>query len=94
MAAAGMVAVTALVAAYQWTQSRYYVGADGNNVAIYKGVQQDLGPITLSDVYRQTDISLESLSSFSRRSIEATITADDLADAERIVSQLEASVVQ
>jgi len=86
--------VTALVAAYEWTQSRYYVGEDGGNVAIYKGVQQDLGPITLSGVYRQTDIALSDLSSFSRRSIEATITADDLADAERIVSQLADAVVQ
>jgi len=85
--------VTALVTAYEWTQSRYYVGAKDGNVAIFKGVQQDLGPITLSDVYRQTDIALSDLSSFSRRSIEATITADDLADAERIVSLLDDAAV-
>ena len=87
--------VTALITAYQWTQTRYYVGADANNnVAIYKGVQQDLGPIILSSVFRETDISLDDLSSFTRNSIEATITADDLADAERIVDQLADAVVQ
>ena len=57
-------------------------------------MQQDLGPITLSNVYRQTDISLDTLSSFTRTSIEATITANDLADAERIVNQLANAVVQ
>ena len=86
--------VVALVSAYEWTQTRYFVGSVDNNVAIFKGVQQDLGPITLSSVYRETDISLDTLSSFTRTSIEATITANDLADAERIVNQLANAVVQ
>jgi protein phosphatase len=86
--------VVALVSAYEWTQTRYFVGSQDNNVAIFKGVQQDLGPISLSSVYRETDISLDTLSSFTRTSIEATITANDLADAERIVNQLANAVVQ
>jgi protein phosphatase len=84
-----VLAITAaLIAAYQWTQTRYYVGANGSTVAIFQGVQQDLGPIELSHVYTSTSIQLDSLSSFTRDSIEATITANDLADAQRIVDQL------
>jgi protein phosphatase len=81
--------VAGLIAAYQWTQTRYYVGANGTTVAIYQGVQQDIGPIQLHSVYTETSIRLEDLSSFNRSAIEQTITAVDLADAQRIVAQLE-----
>jgi len=80
--------VAAAIIGYQWTQTRYFVGASGTSVAIYQGVQQDLGPISLSSVYRKTDIGLEQLSDFSRKAVQATISASDLADAERIVEQL------
>jgi len=80
--------VASLIAGYQWTQTRYFVGADQGHVVIYRGVQQDLGPISLSSVYRETDIELTALTDFSRTTVETTIPATDLADAERIVEQL------
>jgi serine/threonine protein phosphatase PrpC len=75
-------------AAYQWTQSRFYVGESEGNVAIYQGVQQGIGPIGLSTVYRTTSIDLDGLPSYMRDTVEATIPASDLSDAERIVDQL------
>jgi len=78
-----------LYAAYQWTQTRYYVGANGTTVAIYQGVQQDLGPISLHHVKVETGIQLEALSTFNRTAVEETITVDDLAAAQRIITQLE-----
>ena len=74
--------------AYQWTQSRYYVGTDQGNVAIFRGVQQGLGPISLSTVYRTTSIDLDDLPTYSRTTVEDTINASDLSDAERIVERL------
>jgi PPM family protein phosphatase len=78
----------AAIAGYQWTQTRYFVGASDGSVAIYRGIQQDLGPIALSSVYRETTLSVDELSAINQQRIETTINADDLADAERIVSQL------
>ena len=43
----------ALFGAYSWTQSRYFVGADDDYVVIYRGIQQSLGPLTLSSVYEE-----------------------------------------
>jgi PPM family protein phosphatase len=83
--------VTTVLVAYQWTQSLYYVGADDGRVAIFQGVQQGLGPIPLSSVYERTDIRLEDLPTFTRESVEATISADDLAEARSIVERLEAT---
>ncbi|MFP5289658.1 MAG: Stp1/IreP family PP2C-type Ser/Thr phosphatase [Actinomycetes bacterium] len=81
--------VTAAVAGYRYTQSRYYVGVVDGNVAIFQGVQQGIGPIPLSSVYRETDIALDDLPPFSRQTVEATINADDLQDALSIIERLE-----
>jgi len=80
--------VAGAIAGYQWTQTRYFVGEAEGTVVIFRGVQQDIGPISLSSVYRETDIELTELSAFQQSTVEATISATDLADAERIVEQL------
>ncbi|MEX0153545.1 MULTISPECIES: PP2C family protein-serine/threonine phosphatase [Microbacterium] len=78
----------ALFAGYNWTQTRYYIGADDDSVVIYRGIQQSLGPISLSTVYEDTDIVLADLSDFDRQTVEATISARSLSDAELIVDRL------
>jgi protein phosphatase len=78
-----------LFAAYQWTQTRYFVGADQDTVVIYRGIQQDIGPISLSSPYEDTGLPLDSLSDFNRATVEATIPASSLAEAEQIVARLE-----
>jgi protein phosphatase len=80
--------VAAALVAYQWTQGHYFVGANGSTVAIYQGVQADLGPISLSSVYQQTSITLDSLPEYTRESVEDTISADSLADATEIIERL------
>ncbi len=89
----GLVVVIALligglVVAYQWTQTRFFVGADRGTVAIYRGVQQNIGPIALSSIYEDTGIDLEDLPSFTRGTVEGTITAQSLDDARSIVDRL------
>ncbi|WAB82334.1 Stp1/IreP family PP2C-type Ser/Thr phosphatase [Microcella daejeonensis] len=81
--------VGALVAGYQWTQTRYFVGVSEGNVAVFRGVQQGIGPIPLSSVEFESDIPVESLPPFSRQSVESTINADDRADAFSIVERLQ-----
>jgi protein phosphatase len=73
---------------YQWTQSRYFVGVEGSTVAIYQGIQQDLGPIKLSSVYEDTDLELGQLRVYDRQQVERTINAPSLEDARLIVERL------
>jgi len=92
---AGMLVVlimlgVAAFAAYSWTQTRYFIGADEDSVVIFQGVQQNIGPITLSTPIRDTDILLADLPPYQRASVERTITARSLADAEAIVVRLQA----
>jgi protein phosphatase len=80
--------VGGLVGGYQYTQVQYFVGADDGQVAIYQGVQQNIGPISLSHVYQITDVRVVDLPLYRRASVENTINARDLADALRIVRML------
>ncbi len=80
--------VATLFVGYRWSQSLYYVGADGQTVAIYRGIQQDLGPISLHSVYSETSVQLDALPSYTRKTVEDTISASDLADARAIIKRL------
>jgi len=80
--------VSALFVGYRVTQSHYYVGVNGQTVAIYRGVQQDIGPISLHSVYQQTSIKVSDLPSYTRQSVEDTISANDLAEAKQIIDRL------
>ncbi|UYO97183.1 protein phosphatase 2C domain-containing protein [Microbacterium sp. M28] len=89
-----VIALLALIGAgflaYNWTQTRYFVGADEDSVVIFQGVQQNIGPITLSSPIEDTDILLADLPPYQRASVERTINARSLADAEAIVLRLQA----
>jgi serine/threonine protein phosphatase PrpC len=81
--------VTAVVLAYQWTQTHYYVGvADDGTVAIFQGVQQNIGPIPLSHVEQSSEVDVDDLPAFERQQVEATINADNLRDAHDILDRL------
>ncbi|MFT4123047.1 MAG: protein phosphatase 2C domain-containing protein [Microbacteriaceae bacterium] len=84
-----LVLVALAAGAYSWTQTRWYVGVSDGYVAIYQGVQQNLGPIALHHVYETTSISIDSLASFTREAIEETISVSSLDQAQRIVDGLE-----
>jgi protein phosphatase len=88
LALAALALLILLLVGYHWTQNHYYVGSNGSTVVIYRGVQQSIGPISLSSVYRETDVPVSGLTDYSRSTLERTINASSLRDAERIVSQL------
>ncbi|MDN5716340.1 MAG: Stp1/IreP family PP2C-type Ser/Thr phosphatase [Janibacter sp.] len=75
-------------AGYAWTQQQYYVGAQDGRVTVYRGVSQDLGPITLHSVVNQTDIELSELPSFYRDEVQATISVDSRTSADQRVDSL------
>ncbi|MFC5502284.1 PP2C family protein-serine/threonine phosphatase [Lysinimonas soli] len=90
-----VLAVAAIVGgalgAYAWTQSHYYVGESHGRVAIYQGVQQNIGPIHLSSVYQSTQIKVSSLPAYQQESVAATINAESLRNALDIVDRLSAA---
>ncbi|MBD3778269.1 MAG: Stp1/IreP family PP2C-type Ser/Thr phosphatase [Micrococcales bacterium] len=73
---------------YRWTQTQYYVGVDGEVVAIYRGIPQSIGPLTLSDVVERTELAVDDLPGFVRDRVEQTIHTASLADARTRVDAL------
>jgi len=86
----GLTALLALAAtaAYSWTQDQYYVAADGEEVAIYQGIQADLPGMTLSERYETSEITLASLPDYRAAQVREGISADDLEDARGILSRI------
>lgn len=78
----------ALLFGYQWTQTRYFVGTDGDTVIIYQGVHQDLGSLSLYSPAENTGLPLEALDGLERRTIERTLSASSLKEAREIVARL------
>ena len=73
---------------YQWTQSRYFVGTNGETVIIYRGIQQDLGSISLHSVAEDTGITLDTLDGLERRQVERTLGAGSIEEAREIVLRI------
>ena len=80
--------------AYQWSQTQYYVGAEGKSVAIFRGLSQDIGPISTSRLYRTQEIALKDLPAYQRERVESAIATSGLADARRIVRTLQEQAEQ
>jgi protein phosphatase len=94
---AGLITLAVLVvlagggwAGYQWTQSQYYVGADGDHVAVFRGVNQSLAGIDLSSIYQDyPGIQLKYLPSFQQTQVDGTISVSSLSDAQSKVASLQ-----
>jgi protein phosphatase len=73
---------------YRWTQTQYYVGVDGEVVAIYRGIPQSVGPLSLSEVVETSDVVVDDLPAFVRERLDQTIHTATLADARERVASL------
>ena len=87
-AAAAVFVVGGGIAGYQWTQGRYYLAADGDLVAVYRGVPQTLGPIHLSQVAERSDVLVADLPQHYQDSVRAGILVSDLTEARDRVTLL------
>jgi len=75
-------------AAWRYTQDQYYVGNAGGQVAIFRGVNQQVAGITLFRVYQRTSIPITGIPATEAGMIMATIPASNLPAAQRIVGRI------
>ncbi|HVQ91411.1 MAG TPA: PP2C family serine/threonine-protein phosphatase [Mycobacteriales bacterium] len=74
---------------YRWTQTQYFVGADGDEVAVYRGVNAAVGPVKLYSVVHTSGLWLDDLQQVARRQVESGIGAANRSEADRILSNLD-----
>ena len=82
------VLVGGAVGFYAWTQTQYFVGKDGSEVAIFRGVNAQFGPIKFFEVQENTDLKLADLTAAARSQVVSGITAANLTRAQSIKSNL------
>ncbi|NRQ31572.1 Stp1/IreP family PP2C-type Ser/Thr phosphatase [Nonomuraea sp. NN258] len=63
---------------YQWTQDQYFVGARGNEVVVYQGIQTEVGPFQLFKVSKETGKPLSGLSTADQALIKSGIPVTDV----------------
>jgi PPM family protein phosphatase len=83
-----VVIVGGLYAAWRYTQNQYYVGTDGRQVIIYRGVNQQVLGMSLSSVYQRTGIPLAHVPANDLPQVRSTITASSLVGAQKTVSNI------
>ena len=76
--------------AWQYAQHQYFVGTSQGRVTIFRGVNQQVAGIGLSNVYSRTSVTEQQVPPQELQMVQGTISASSLADAHRIVSQLQA----
>jgi protein phosphatase len=83
------VIIGGLAGAYALTQTYYFVGKDGAEVAIFRGVNTQIGPLKFFDVYRNTNLLIANLNPSVRSQVSDGINASNEKDAEKIVQNLQ-----
>jgi PPM family protein phosphatase len=84
----GVILLLALLGLGGWflVSQQYYVGLDGDQVVIYRGVDATIGPLELARIAERTQLGVEEVPAWYRAALEAGVTAADLNDARRIVA--------
>lgn len=80
--------VVAAVVAYQWTQTRYFVGVNNNVVTIYRGVPEDVWIFPLSTVYEETDIVVRQLPPYQQDKVSQSYSVESLEEAREFIDRL------
>jgi protein phosphatase len=84
-----LIVAGAATAGYAWTQKQYFVGKDGNEVAVFRGVNAHFGPFSLYSVVENSDLRMSDLTVAAGSQVSNGITASSRSDAEAILSRLQ-----
>ena len=82
-------------AGWRYTQTQYYVAADGGQVVIFRGINQSAAGISLSSVARRFEIPVASLPATDAADVRATIMSNTgLGGALRIVDNIKSDYMR
>ncbi len=74
--------------AYAWSQRQYYVGAHSGQVAIYKGLHQNVLGKSLSKRFEEAGINVGDLPELDQEKVGDSIFADNVEEARQVVERL------
>ena len=71
-----------------WINSQWFIGVSDGNVAIYQGINQQLGPISLSHLTMRTDLPFDSLSAIDSDAVSHGISISGVNSGLTIIEQM------
>ena len=75
-------------AAWHWVRQQYFVGVYGQQVAVFRGLPQDLGPLDLATLDHTTGVLVDTLPPADQDSVRAGLVVDNSAEAAAKVEAL------
>ncbi|MFC4530979.1 Stp1/IreP family PP2C-type Ser/Thr phosphatase [Sphaerisporangium dianthi] len=75
---------------WRWTQDQYYVGAKGDELVLFRGVDSTIGPIQLNSVAQSTGLSVSSIPEPEREQVRRGIPVADLQAGQTKINDLKA----
>lgn len=78
IAAAILLLIAGFFVSNSWLNSQWYVGVDEGNVAIFQGIDQQIGPFSLSRLNVRSELPSNTLSSNDVSAIENGISIDNV----------------
>ncbi|MEU6412608.1 Stp1/IreP family PP2C-type Ser/Thr phosphatase [Microbispora sp. NPDC046933] len=63
---------------YQWTQSQFYIGAKGDELVVFQGVDAEVGPVSFKKVAYTEHVRVSSLPAVQQDQVRSGIPVDDL----------------
>lgn len=88
----GIAALLLLAAAgtggWLWLRSQYFLGVDGGQVAIFRGLDGSVGGIRLSQLAERRNVPVAVLPQYERERLSQGIPAPDLGAAQRIADRI------
>jgi protein phosphatase len=84
----GLLLVAGAASGWAYVRSQYYVGADGSNVAVFRGVTGHVAGVDLSSVEERSDLQTDQLGELDAARVEKGIVAKNKADAQQILERL------
>jgi serine/threonine protein phosphatase PrpC len=79
-------------AGWRYTQNQYYVGTDGQQVIIYRGVNQKVLGMSLSHVYSRTGIKLSQVPATDKPAVVSATAPGTLIDARKTVASIRQTI--
>lgn len=77
---------------YSYIQTRFYLGVENGNVAIYQGIKESFGGIGFSHLYLESQVKVSDLPDFQQELILNSISAESLEDAQAKLEKISGSL--
>lgn len=73
---------------WKWTQSQFFVLADDNNVVVYQGIPQKLGPWEIARPIEVTDIDMDQLPGVDQNRLQEPVTRSNRESIDEYLEEL------